>query len=172
MSKEKIGRHYWDSCIFIHLIQGNDPDGSGILNSLNEKAKRGQILVLTSTITLAEVVRPRHCDAKSLVPADKIVVVDSFKHEHIILQDVTQDIAARAREIQWEIGGLKPIDALHLATAEAMKADSFDTYDQDSLISNVQKATHFNWFHDFSVGFPTELQTEITFPSGEKTKKD
>jgi len=172
MSKEKIGRHYWDSCTFIHLIQGNDPDGSGSLKNLNEKVKRGKTLVLTSTITLAEVVRPRHCDAKSLVSADKMVVADSFKHEYIILQDVTQDIAMRAREIQWEIGGLKPIDAVHLATAEAMKADFFDTYDESSLISKVQDATAFEWLHNFEIGFPTESQIELPFPNGEKTKKE
>lgn len=169
--KSKVGRHYWDACIFIHLIQGNDPDNSGALRSLNDKAKRGEIVVLTSTLTLAEVVRPRHCDAKNLLSSDKRVVADSFKHEHIILQDVTQHVAARAREIQWNINGIKPIDALHLATAEVMKADFFDTYDENSIISKVEAVADFNWLHDFKIGFPVDPQTEFTFPDDEESNK-
>lgn len=154
-------RRYWDSCVFIHLIQGNEPSGGNDLKTLIAQAKEGKIEIVTSTITMAEVVKPYRCDGKSMAEADKQLAVSAFIDHPIILVDVIQPIAARAREIQWGIEGIKPYDAIHLATAEFAKVVRFDTTDQATIIDKVKAATGFSWNHAFQVEFPKCLQTEL-----------
>ena len=152
---------YWDSCVFIHLIQGNEPGAGSDIKTLARHAKEGKIIIVTSTLTIAEVVKPsKNTDPTALDENDKRRIQACFVDDSIKIVDVTQFIAERAREIQWGVG-VKPADAIHLATAEYSKSQFFDTTDEKSVIKKVEEATGFVWNHEFHVGFPVVDAPEL-----------
>lgn len=71
-----------------------------------------------------------------------------------VFVQVNEDIRQRANELQRQ--GLKPLDALHLASAEAGEVDYFCTTD-DRLLARGKALTHTG----IRVVSPTELIQEI-----------
>ena len=98
---------------------------------------------------------------------DRAIAREAFIDDNLILVDVIQPIALRARELQWGIDGLKPYDAIHLATAEYATVDYFDTTDDTSIIKKVNQAVDFHWEHPMIVDLPRLGQTEIDFDEEE-----
>ena len=80
--------------------------------SVIQAAKKGTLEILTSTFCLAEVCK---------VPADKKgtsdKLADYFENDYILLTNVDRVVAERARDLMVSHTGLKPPDAIHLATA-------------------------------------------------------
>lgn len=149
--------------MFIEFIKGTNQELGPVITKFAAEAKQGKIKLVTSTLALAEVVRPYKCNDQSLPPTDRRLVAESFRDKGILLVDVIQPIAVRAREIQWDIPGIKPCDAIHLATAEYAKVDYFDTIDERTLAEKVRKATNFAWVHPFTIGVPKENQTDLFY---------
>jgi len=56
---------YWDSCVFISRIQG-DPERIDLLRQLTSLAEKGKLLIVTSVLTIAEVLRTEHDGSNSL----------------------------------------------------------------------------------------------------------
>lgn len=52
-----------------------------------------------------------------------------FKHEWIYLYEVDRRIAEKARDLIWEHTVLKPVDAVHVATALTAKVAKMETFD-------------------------------------------
>lgn len=150
--------HYWDACTFLHIIKGNEPDGGNILHSLVKDVKEGRLRIITSTFTIAEVVKPKKGN-NPLSKSDEAKIKDVFTTS-ILIYELTRKIAERARELQWELG-IKPPDAVHLATAETAEIKRFDTYD-DKLIKKVRNG-HITWNHKFDIGHPEKTQEELLF---------
>lgn len=113
-------RVYWDACTWIALIQREKTQlpNAGIEDRYTmcriviEAAKKGSIEILTSTFCLVEV-----CKA----PGDKKDVSsklsDFFENDYMLLTNVDRLVAERGRELMILYPGLKPPDAVHLATA-------------------------------------------------------
>lgn len=118
-------RIYWDSCVFIDCIQ-ETADRIKILESIVEAAKSGEVRILTSTLAIAEVVRCEPDRALSKDDADKIKAF--FENDFISVRQLDRETAELAADISRQYG-LKPPDAIHVATAIKHKCQVLNTYD-------------------------------------------
>lgn len=114
-------RIYWDSGLFIELLQGTG-EHLVALNQIVEAAKQGDVILVTSALTLAEVLGQRVASVKNGGPtkpisdeaADRIGAF--FEHEWIAIRPCTGYIGRLAGQIARK-HSLKPPDAVHAATA-------------------------------------------------------
>ena len=121
-----LERRYWDSNCFLGWLQAEDGKIEPCRQVLNVAAK-GELEIITSALTLAEVL---HIRGRAPIPADRRQqVVAFFKHSYIVIMSITRRIAEDSRDLVWD-HGIEPKDALHVATAISAKADVFNTFDQ------------------------------------------
>jgi predicted nucleic acid-binding protein len=90
-------------------------------------AESGEIKIVTSALTVAEVVRVK--DMERLPIEKEGVLYDFFQHEFNIVVSVDWFVATRARRLIFDYPTLKPMDAIHLATAIKAKVFEMHTYD-------------------------------------------
>ena len=122
MSVEKI---YWDSdCFLAHL---NDEKGKADqCDGVIQRAERGEVLIVTSALTLAEVLWLR---GGPKIAKDKAVIVKKFfKRSYIRVVNVTRKISENAQMLVWD-NGIKPKDAIHVATALHTDSEALETFD-------------------------------------------
>lgn len=120
-------RLYWDSCNFISLISEDEVNRADICQHILEDAERGAAEIVTSALTIAEVIKPKGSPMFTAEKEQKIS--EFFLHEYILIYDVTREIAESARKLSRQ-HGLKPRDAIHLATAlKAEEVEVFQTWD-------------------------------------------
>ena len=140
---EASGLIYWDSCIFLDYIDGS-PQWMPILDSLLDRASRiGDIVIVTSTLSIVEVAFAKAERDGSILDDTVVAAIDALWADRSAVQlvEFDQRIAREARRIlrgSIEIGrGLKPMDAIHLATASLMNvADCHTTDDRLQAWSN------------------------------------
>ncbi len=127
-------RIYWDACVFLSYVNeyaDRVPDIEGLL----AEAKRGDIEIITSTASIVEVAFGAAEQAQRTLseeteakinrlwePASPIIMVEF----HTLIAQAAQQLMRGGVPEGWS---LKPIDAVHLATARRMAADAFHTYD-------------------------------------------
>jgi predicted nucleic acid-binding protein len=119
---------YWDANAFLAYFQ----EEAGRVDSCEavlELAEQGKVLIVTSALTLAEVLALRGKKPLPPKPAMKQKVVDFFKNEYIAVQNVTREVAELSRDLVWD-HGIKPKDAVHVASAIAAGVTVFETYDR------------------------------------------
>lgn len=122
-------RRYWDSCAFLGYLN-NEPDKADKCESVLQAAEEGKIDIVTSALTLTEVIKTKGGPA---IPRDQEQKIrDFFEHPWIIVREVDRFVAEQARELIWA-HGLKPYDAIHLATALNLKLAVMDTFDGDPI---------------------------------------
>ena len=135
-------RIYWDACAWIAYINKEMPgDGNTITRPRFEmcrdtlrKAETGEIEIVTSAFTIAEVCK-RQPDPAS--PAINLAAF--FDQKYILLVPVDKQIALRAQHLQLAgIGKLKPPDAIHLASALVANVPVFHTFDKGLLVLDKQ----------------------------------
>lgn len=119
---------YWDSCVFISCIQ-SDPKRFAVLEAIVEEAKSGKVIVVASTMAVAEIVKLSDDSAKWKAELAKIHAF--LDNDFIEIIDVTKEIAKRAAEICGD-SGLKPPDAIHVATAIRYGCRCLQTYDGEN----------------------------------------
>ena len=118
---------YWDANAFLAYFQ----EEGGRVDSCEavlEEAEKGKLLIVTSALTLAEVLALRGAKKLSPKPSLKRKVIDFFKNEYISVQNVTREVAELARDLVWD-KGIKPKDAVHVASAIVAEVAAFETYD-------------------------------------------
>lgn len=93
-------------------------------------AERGEIQIVTSAITLTEVIKLKGSPPLKASQEDKIRRF--FLNEYIVVVNTDRFIAESARKLIWE-QGVHPKDAIHLATALRFRLTHLDCYD-DKLI--------------------------------------
>lgn len=119
---------YWDANAFLAYFQ----EEKGRVDSCEavlEDAEKGKILIVTSALTLSEVLALRGKSRLPPSPKMKAKVIDFFKNEYIAVQNVTREIAELSRDLVWD-SGIKPKDAIHVASAIASDVSAFETYDR------------------------------------------
>ena len=117
---------YWDSNCFLAWLQ-EEPAGFESCEQVLESAERGECRIVTSTLTIAEVLNRR--GSKPIDRADRNRVVDFFRRSYIATSPLTRVIAENSREIVWDYG-IHPRDAVHVATALYLKVDILHTFDK------------------------------------------
>jgi predicted nucleic acid-binding protein len=132
MSGTKTKIYYWDSCIYLAWIKGEDSHGRQYKEALRQIAHEnfeGKNIIITSTITQIEVL-----DAK-LTDEQKEQFRKTFRSQTHIQYDVDPPIAQKARQFREQtlnhISGkkLSTPDAIHLATAAIYNAAEVHTFD-------------------------------------------
>ncbi len=125
----------WDSNCFLSWLQEN-PDRQGECGAVLQAAREGQVALYTSALTLAETVYV----TKSLSSEENSrKIVAFFRNKYIRVVNVDWAIGTKARELQHQLPGLGPRDAIHLATAVQMRADALHTYDDTHLTKQSGK---------------------------------
>lgn len=120
-------RRYWDSNAFLGWL--NDESGrAGKCRGTIEAAERGEIEIITSTLTIAEVIYLKGHPKITKEKSDKIIAF--FRNEYIIPVVLDRDIAEMARELLWDYQALKPKDASHVASALKASVLMFSTFDE------------------------------------------
>jgi len=123
-----LDRRYWDSsCIFNWLYE---QEGFESCRGTLEKAKAGELEIVTSALTIAEVL---YLKTKGRIDKERSLEVHKFfAHEFILIQPLDRFIAESARDIVWEYN-VHPKDAVHVASALWDKIPILNTFDLDLL---------------------------------------
>ena len=103
---------YWDSCCFIDFLQGTER--GEVLKGVVDKKDSGDLKIVTSAITLTEVIKLDKGTAE-----EREMITQIFNQDKgLLVVDLTKHLAEQAREVIWRYSFEKHReDAIHLATA-------------------------------------------------------
>ena len=119
-------RRYWDSDCFLAWLKSEEHKAEACAPVIHE-AEAGKLMIVTSALTIAEVLYLRHHQP---IPAhDAGQVRAFFEHEWILISEVDRTLAENARELVWA-HGIKPKDAIHVASAIDAGVEQLDTFDE------------------------------------------
>jgi predicted nucleic acid-binding protein len=131
-------RIYWDACAWIALIQKERiRDASGAVvedreqmcRTVIEAAKKGSFEIATSALSYAEVCKDTNVRGK-----DEDQIASFFEHDFILPVALDRLIGEHSRALMLKgFSGLKPPDAIHVATAAFVSADEMHTFDSKLL---------------------------------------
>jgi len=121
-----VTRVYWDSMLFIYVLEGNPTFGPKVRNILNRIVSRGDTLS-TSVFTIGEILTgPRRRGSVSGVDA----VRKYFSSGAVEILPFTQQTADQYSMVR-AANRVSQADAIHVATAAEAGVDIFFTNDED-----------------------------------------
>ena len=125
---DKIPRIYWDSCIFIFHITGEqrDPFEADGIDDVVKDVDSNKTILVTSVLARVEVLKG--------MGENREKFIEVLQNPSIREIDVTKTIAQMAGDIRHQFqqinkSWLKTPDAIHLATALWAEVDEFHTFD-------------------------------------------
>ena len=127
-------RIYWDACVWIAMIQREKiqvgaSDRDTLCRAVIVEAKSSKIEILTSTLSLAEVCKSQQVRATA---DDELSAY--FENDYILLMNVDRMVGEHARQLMTTgSSGLKPADAIHVASAVLGQASEMHTFDDKML---------------------------------------
>lgn len=122
-------KHYWDSVAFLAWLQNEAGRVDGCRDTL-ERARAGEIVIVTSALTLTEVLWTKEGPR---LTEDKAEILNGFfRRSYLKVINLDRAIAQKAQKHVWH-DGIKPKDSIHLATALHMQCGVLETYDSDLL---------------------------------------
>ena len=121
---------YWESSPFCATING-ETGRSHICFALLEAARKSEIELYTSTLTLIEVFK---VPTTSSEQEAEDVIQKFFRNRWIRKQVPVWFVATEARRLQRTFPHLDGRDATHLATAVYLGTDYLHTYDDHDLV--------------------------------------
>ncbi len=127
MAKKRV---YWDANCFLGVFR-NEPDKVQLCKGTIANAENGKLVIVTSAITLTEVIKLK--GSPRLPKADEDKIADYFKHNYISIRNVDRFVAEYARRLMWRRAGLWPKDSIHVATAILNKVKTMHTFDDELL---------------------------------------
>lgn len=130
---------YWDTCIFYALLNKEDTHGHGVLDAIAsdyESFFKGEISLVTSTITIAEVAEGNFENPKDYEIFKSLKFAPKFKFQEAIVS--IMETASEIKDYYFnnpvgengEFSYLNIGDAIHLATAIKLNVDRFMTLDR------------------------------------------
>ena len=132
---------YLDSNFYLDVLRG-DEQRYATLRHILEAWRRGEVRVVTSALTIAEVLnlRRRAGLTRLRLPPEREPQIDElFNHRdmnRILIVDVTRQLAAESRQLVWG-HGIEPRDAIHICTALLAKVPVMFTSDQELWSKDV-----------------------------------
>lgn len=127
MSKKEI--IYWDADCFLGFLK-EEQDKIDRCRGTTEKAERGDLIIVTSAITLIEVVKLDK--TLRLKAKDEKTIRDFFKNPYIHIHNVDREVGIIARDLIWK-HFLSQRDSIHVATALKLKLGKMHTFDGQLL---------------------------------------
>jgi predicted nucleic acid-binding protein len=130
-------RPYLDSSVYISAIVGEaiEPGKSDLSAQILELARSGRFNVFASTFVFAEVIKDRKRD--ELDPEQEATIDKYLEQDFITWVEVDLPIAKKARSLS-RFQGLKPVDAIHVASALRAKCDQFLTWDENDFTDGTE----------------------------------
>ena len=126
---ERPARRYWDSDCFLGWL-AEEADKVDACRQVLDIAERGDIQIVTSALTLSEVLLMR---GRSAVPASRRATVRGFfGRSYIVVVPIGREIAERSQDLVWD-HGIRPKDALHVASAISTGLTLFNTFDNELI---------------------------------------
>jgi predicted nucleic acid-binding protein len=152
---------YWDSCCFIDFLEGTER--AEVLKGVVDLAEQGQLTIVTSVITITEVIKLNRGSV-----ADKKKIIDAFAQDDgFLVIDLTRHLAEEARDVIWQYSMEKhKWDAIHLASAEYFNRfhplAEIHTFDRDLLKLDGNEG----------IGIPIIVPTYELYPAKQQTLFD
>ena len=94
-----------------------------------QQAMDGQVEILTSVLTLVEVLFPQDNEARPVPNAIRQKVRQLFEEPYVTLVTLDEARAGEARDLRWTHPWLKTADAVHVSSAVFARVDELQTYD-------------------------------------------
>jgi len=123
---------YWDANAFVGFLNG-EADKVSLCEPVLKQAQNGHILIVTSALTIAEVLFIK--GGKKLDPSKRGKIEKFFRADYISVKNVTRAISELARDVFWDFN-IDPKDAVHVATAVMFKVPILHTFDVPLLGKN------------------------------------
>ena len=129
-----IPRYYWDSCVFLSYVEAT-PGRVGDIESLLEDAEAGRCDIYTSVLSVSEVAfveaekLTRTLDPAIEASIDALWTLPSPVKVVEVFRPIVDEARRLVRASMQQSLRLKPMDALHLATAHRLNVDVVHTYD-------------------------------------------
>ena len=120
-------RRLWCSCVIIGYLAGEDALKE-VCPRIIEQAARGEAEIIVSTVAMAEVAYLKGMD----VDDSERRIQEFFARDYVVPVAVDPTVARTARRHIREYA-LKPLDAIHLATAAVWRIPTLETTDPDLL---------------------------------------
>jgi len=128
---------YWDSDAYLGWLQ-SEPGKAELCEGTLQRADLGEVLIVTSALTIAEVLWMRNAPP---IPQDKAEIVRRFfRRSSMRIRNVTRKIAEDAQDLVWN-SGIKPKDAIHVATALEANVAALETFDDGLLKKSMKVGT-------------------------------
>ena len=134
---------YWDSNCFIGYLQNEQ--NADVLEAIIERAEDEKLVIVTSALTLAEVLKFKGSDGvlhNPISPEEELHLEDCFSPDNgVQIVNLDRVVASNARRVVWD-RGIDPKDAIHVATAMQFKRNGlmkrndtlvFHTFDKKVL---------------------------------------
>lgn len=126
MQKKQIV--YWDSDCFLGFLK-NEADKIKQCKGTTDNAERGNLIIVTSAITLIEVIKlDKHDSPLRLDIKSAKTIKEFFNNPYIYIHNVDSEIGTMARELIWNYN-LTQRDSIHVATAIKLSLDKMHTFD-------------------------------------------
>lgn len=127
-------RLYWDSNAFLAWLQ-NEPGREAACRDTLEAAQRGDFLIVTSALTIAEVLWLK---GSPRLEEDKAELLNRFfRRSFLRVVNLDRKIAQQAQRLVWK-RGIRPKDSVHVATALQYECPVLETFDQPLIQKGVE----------------------------------
>ena len=126
-------RRVWCSCTIIKYLAG-DPVAQ-VCEQIVEQGERGEIEIVVSTLAEAEVVKVEG----ELEDDAEAMIREFFGRNYVIRAVLDVPVAETARELVRHYSGIKPLDAVHIATALRHNIPILETFDEGMLKINEKE---------------------------------
>ena len=131
-------RYYWDACVWLNYINSVSSH-IAILDGLLAESSSGTIRLYTSAISRIEVAFAESERIKGTLDATVEAGIDSLWEDRFAVEvvefysDLWREARGLIRDSITNNWSLKPLDAMHLASAKKLGVDEFHTYDDRLL---------------------------------------
>lgn len=129
-------RLYWDANVFLSYVDG-DPDRLAQIDAILREAERGNAEIVTSTASITEVAfGSAEMDRRALDPDIQAAIEGLWlPSSPFKLTEVSVLVVEGARTIMRNAVAAgtkvpKPMDTIHLSTAQRLDVDEFQSYDE------------------------------------------